>query len=88
MPSEALKDLVAELQALAEDQFHLNSEYSRQELELAELENKLRKASKSDSGLSQGVIELRKQITLGRTKLKDLSVARAKNQEVWSQVSD
>ena len=72
MPSDELVRLVEAMQEFTKQKFDLQLLFSEKENELLENENQLRLIAKNDVGLSQKVINLRKQITEGREHLKDL----------------
>lgn len=52
MPSQDLRELVNEMQALTKQKFQLDEEYSKQEEQLLGQENQLRVLAKQDTGLS------------------------------------
>ena len=86
MPSDELVRLVEAMQEITKQKFDLQLLFSEKENELLENENQLRLMAKNDVGLSQKVINLRKQITEGREHLKDLQRKKIKFQEAHESV--
>ena len=70
MPSEELRDLVSAMQSQIAERFTLNEQYTMKETKLLAMENELKQIAKSDQGLSQTVIQLRKDIDHSRKDLK------------------
>lgn len=60
------------------ERFTLNEEYTLKETELLAMENQLKSLAKSDHGLSQTVIQLRKDIDQYRKDLKSLQILKRK----------
>ena len=81
MPSEDLQKLVSEMQILTANHFKLNEDYALKEQSLLEMENQLRVFAKSDTGLSQKVIQLRKDISKNREELKRMQIQKMEFQE-------
>ena len=78
MPSEELRDLVGAMQSQIVERFTLNEQYTMKETELLAMENQLKQLAKSDHGLSQKVIQLRKDIDQYRKDLKALQILKKK----------
>ena len=86
MPSEDLQKLVSEMQTLTGNHFKLNEDYALKEQSLLEMENQLRVFAKSDTGLSQKVIQLRKDIQKNREELKKMQIQKMQYQEQNEQI--
>ena len=69
------------MQILTANHFKLNEDYALKEQSLLEMENQLRVFAKSDTGLSQKVIQLRKDISKNREELKRMQIQKMEFQE-------
>ena len=66
--------------------FRLSEEFAKKETSLGIMENQLRQFAKQDTGLSQKVIDLRKQIKKSRDELKKMQIQKMQIDEVKSQI--
>lgn len=78
MPSEELRELVGAMKSQIAERFTLNEQYTLKETELLAMENELKQLARSDHGLSQKVIQLRKDIDQYRRDLKALQILKKK----------
>ena len=69
------------MQEVTKEKFSLAEVYAAKENELLDNENQLRILAKSDVGLSQKVIDLRKTIQADREALKQMQIKKLKLQE-------
>lgn len=60
------------------ERFTLNEQYTLKETQLLAMENQLKQLAKSDQGLSQTVIQLRKDIDHSRKDLKSMQILKKK----------
>ena len=88
MPSQELRDLVSAMQSQIVERFTLNEQYTLKETELLAMENQLKQLAKSDHGLSQKVIQLRKDIDKHCKELKSMQILKRKYDKQNEEILD